>query len=93
MYCTAELISTLSIETSSLGTEQEVLATTEMAPRQGLAAGLRDGYSRPHCVENCILDAQGPRQDKEAILCFMLNPWSCPTFPAKITSTSAGDSV
>ena len=56
--CTAELIST-SIETSSLGTEHEVLATTEMAPRQGLAAGLRDGYSRPHGVENWILDAQG----------------------------------
>ena len=57
--CMAELMSTLSIETSSLGTEHEVLATTETAPRQELAAGLRDGYSRPHGVENWILDAQG----------------------------------
>ena len=37
--CTAEVMSTLSIATSSLGTEHEVLATTETAPRQELAAG------------------------------------------------------
>ena len=35
--CTAELMSTLSIETSSLGTEHEVLTTTETAPTPGSA--------------------------------------------------------
>ena len=37
----------------------KLMSMTEMAPRQELAAGLRDGYSRPRGVENWIFEAQG----------------------------------